>query len=93
MKKKSHPNRNGPRILSQRRPECKEKRKLQIDIHIVLKIYKYTKSLFLNTLKCNHLPKQKKKKNKKTKNNFFLILGWLGFLFFEVRVFIVVVLF
>ena len=37
--------------------------------------------------------KKKTKKNKKTKNNVFLILGWLGFLFFEVRVFIVVVLF
>ena len=77
------------------------RKKIPINIHIVLKNYKYTKSLFLNTLKCNHLPtktktktkkKQKTKKtNKKTnkqtnqKNNnnvfFFLILGWLGFLF------------
>ena len=77
------------------------RKKIPINIHIVLKNYKYTKSLFLNTLKCNHLPtktkiktntkKKKQKTNKKTnkqtnqKNNnnvfFFLILGWLGFLF------------
>ena len=31
------------------------KKKLQINIHIVLKNYKNTKSLFLNTLRCNHL--------------------------------------
>ena len=35
--------------------EYKEK-EIQIDIHIVLKNYKYLKSLFLNTLRCNHLP-------------------------------------
>ena len=33
--------------------------------HIVLTNYKYTKSLFLNTLRCNHLPT----KIKKTQNN------------------------
>ena len=40
----------------------KEKRKSQIGIHIVLTNYeqdKYIKLLFLNTLKCNHLPKKK----------------------------------
>ena len=46
------------------------RKKIPINIHIVLKNYKYTKSLFLNTLKCNHLPtktKTKTKKNKKQK--------------------------
>ena len=77
------------------------RKKIPINIHIVLKNYKYTKSLFLNTLKCNHLPtktkiktKTKKKNKKQTKKQtnkqtkkiiimffFFLILGWLGFLF------------
>ena len=45
------------------------RKKIPINIHIVLKNYKYTKSLFLNTLKCNHLPtKTKDKDKKKTKN-------------------------
>ena len=39
------------------------KKKIQIGIHIVSKNYKYTKSLFLNTLRCNHLPTKTKKKN------------------------------
>ena len=48
------------------------RKKIPINIHIVLKNYKYTKSLFLNTLKCNHLPtktkiKTKTKKKQKTK--------------------------
>ena len=43
------------------------KKKIQIDIHIVLKNYKYTKSLFLNTLRCNHLSKKQKQKQ----NNVF----------------------
>ena len=84
----------GLRILNQQRLEYKEKKKkLQISIHILLKNYKYTKSLFLNTLRCNHL--LTKTKNKKQNNVFFLILGWLGFffcLFDEVRAFTVVVL-
>ena len=44
----------------------KKKKKLQISIYIVLTNYKYTKSLFLNRLKCNHLLEKKKKK---TQNN------------------------
>ena len=35
----------------------------QIDIHIVLKNYKYTKSLLLNTLRCNHLSTKTKNRN------------------------------
>ena len=42
-------------------------KKIQISIHIVLKNYKYTKSLFLNTLRCNHLSKKTKQKQ----NNVF----------------------
>ena len=46
------------------------RKKIPINIHIVLKNYKYTKSLFLNTLKCNHLPtKTKTKTKKKQKTN------------------------
>ena len=76
----------------------KKKKKLQIVIHIALKNYKYTKSLFLNTLWCNHLliKKKIKIKNKQTKLCFFffLILSCLGFFFFwvEIRAFTVVVL-
>ena len=51
----------------------------QIDIHIVLKNYKYTKSLLLNTLRYNHLPtKTKKKKGNKIIYIYiylYLILG------------------
>ena len=53
---------DGPRILIG--PEYKEKKKLQIGIHIVLKNIKYTKSLFLNTLKCNYLRIKTKTKTK-----------------------------
>ena len=42
----------------------KKKKKLQIGIHIVLKNYKYTKSLFLNTLRCKDLPTKTKTKTK-----------------------------
>ena len=42
--------------------------------------YKYTKSLFLNTLKFNYLPA--KTKQKKKKKVFFLVLGQQGFFFF-----------
>ena len=42
-----------------------------IYIYIELKNYKYSKSLFLNTLRSNHLPTKTKTKNKK-KNNVFL---------------------
>ena len=52
---------------------------MHIYIYIELKNYKYSKSLFLNTLRCNHLPTKTKTKNKIM---FFLILGWLGFFFF-----------
>ena len=38
------------------------KKKLQKGIHIVLTNYKYIKSLFLNTLRCNHFPTKRKKK-------------------------------
>ena len=41
------------------------------------KNYKYSKSSFLNTLRCNHLPTKTKPKTK-NKIMFFLILGWLG---------------
>ena len=44
------------------------RKKIPINIHIVLKNYKYTKSLFLNTLKCNHLPTKTKTKTKTKKN-------------------------
>ena len=54
--------REGLKILSYQGPEYKEK-KLQIGIYIVLKNYKYSKSLFLNTLRSNHLP-AKTNKNK-----------------------------
>ena len=52
----------------------KKKKNLKISIHIVLKNYKYIKSLFLHTLRCNHLPTKAK-----AKTIFFLILSWLGF--------------
>ena len=51
---------DGPKILSQQEPEYKEKKKLQIGFHIILKNYKYSKSLFLNILRYNHLPQKKK---------------------------------
>ena len=56
---------------------------------MVLINYKYTKSFFPNTLRCNHLPTKKKK----TQNNiiFYTRLARI-FNFFEVRVFIVVML-
>ena len=44
--------------------EKKEKKKLKIGIHIVLKNYKYLKLLFLNTLKCNNLLDKNKNENK-----------------------------
>ena len=69
--------REGLKILSYQGPEYKEK-KLQIGIYIVLKNYKYSKSLFLNTLRCNHLPI----KTNENKIMSSLILGWLGFFFF-----------
>ena len=65
------------KILSYREPKYKEKKKNQIDIYVVLKNYKNTKSSFVNTLRCNHLSTKKK-----NKIMFFLILGWLGFFFF-----------
>ena len=46
-------------------PQIKKKN-LKIGIHIVLKNYKYSKLLFLNTLRCNHLSTKAK-----TKTNFF----------------------
>ena len=52
---------------------------IYIYIYIELKNYKYSKSLFLNTLRCNRLPTKTETKNKIM---FFLILGWLGFFFF-----------
>ena len=55
--------------------EYKEKKTLQIDIHIASKNYKYTKSLFLNTLRCNYIPIKTKTKTKTI--FFFLILDWL----------------
>ena len=55
----------------------KKKKKLQIGIYAVLKNYKYTKSIFLNTLRDNHLSIKTKTKTK----YFFLILGWLRFFF------------
>ena len=42
----------------------KKKKILQIGIHIILVNYNYKKSLFLNKLRCNHLPKKKKKNTK-----------------------------
>ena len=39
-----------------------KKKKNQIGIYIVSKNYKYTKSLFLNALKCNHLRTKTKTK-------------------------------
>ena len=57
---------DGFRILSLRRLgrsiKKKKKKKLQIGIYIILKNYKYTKSLFLNTLRCNNLPTKTKTK-------------------------------
>ena len=66
---------------------------IYIYIYIELKNYKYSKSLFLNTLRCNHLPTKTKPKTK-NKIMFFLILGWLGFfiIIIKVRAFTVVVL-
>ena len=39
---------------------------------MVLKNYKYTKSLFLNILRCNHLPTKTKKEKKKEKKKVML---------------------
>ena len=50
-KVKRHTIQNGLKILHLREPEYKPKKKLQISIHIQLINYKYTKSLFHNTLK------------------------------------------
>ena len=47
----------GARVLAK-----KKKKILQIDIHIILSNYKYTKSLFLNILRCKNLPKKKNTK-------------------------------
>ena len=55
--------RDGSRILSQWGRSIKKK-KLQIDIHIVLKNYKYTKLLFLNTLYIKTQSSTNKDKNK-----------------------------
>ena len=73
-------------------PGYKEKKKLQIGIYIVLKNYKYTKFLFLNTLRCNHLPKKIKIKKfftntRLARNNFFFFVVVV-----EVRAFIGAVL-
>ena len=51
------------KILSYREPKYKEKKKNQIDIYVVLKNYKNTKSSFVNTLRCNHLSTKKKQNN------------------------------
>ena len=56
---------DGPKILSQQEPEYKEKKKLQIGFHIILKNYKYSKSLFLNILRCFTY------KDKQKQNNVF----------------------
>ena len=53
------------KILSYLEPKYKEKKKNQIDIYVVLKNYKNTKSSFVNTLRCNYLP------TKKQNNVFF----------------------
>ena len=55
-----------PRFQTRGLEYKQKKKKLQISIYILLKNYKYTKSLFLNRLKCNHLLEKKKKK---TQNN------------------------
>ena len=60
----------------------KKKKTSNRHIYIELKNYKYSKSLFLNTLRCNHLPTKTETKNKKQNNVFFFILGWLGFFSF-----------
>ena len=81
--------REGLKILSYQGPEYKEK-KLQIGIYIVLKNYKYSKSLFLNTLRSNHLPA---KTNKNKIISFFNTRpARTFFFFFLVRAFTLVVL-
>ena len=54
------------------------KKTIRTGVYTILKNYKYTKSLFLNILRYNHLLIKTKTKT----NFFFLILGWLGFFFF-----------
>ena len=68
--------------------EYKEK-KIQIDIHIVLKNYKYLKSLFLNTLRCNNLPTNT---NKNKIMSFFHTRLSRIFFFFLVRAFTLIML-
>ena len=60
------------------------KKKIQIDIYIVLKNYKYSKLLFLNTLRCNHLPT--KINNNKIMSFFNTRLVRFFFFFFFVEV-------
>ena len=66
-----------------------KKKKIQIDIHIVLKNYKYLKSLFLNTLRCNHLPTNT---NKNKIMSFFHTRLSRIFFFFLVRAFTLMML-
>ena len=66
------------------------KKKIKIGIHIVLKNYKYSKLLFLNTLRCNYLPT---KTNKNKIMSFFNTkLAKIFFFLVEVRAFTLVVL-
>ena len=66
------------------------KKKIKISIHIVLKNYKYSKLLFLNTLRCNYLPT---KTNKNKIMSFFNTkLAKIFFFLVEVRAFTLVVL-
>ena len=58
----------------QQQQKKKKKKKIQIGIHIVLTNYKYTKLLFLNILKCNHLLTKTKK------GVFFLVFFFFCFL-------------
>ena len=67
----------------------RKKKNLKISIHIVLKNYKYIKSLFLHTLRCNHLPTKAKAKtifffNTKLARIFYFVV--------EVRAFTMMVL-
>ena len=71
--------------------EFKKKKKKNPNRHyIVLKIYKYLKSLFINILRCNHLPTKIKTKKKKCFFNTRLVM--IFFFFVKVRAFTVVVL-
>ena len=66
-----------------------KKKKIQISIHIILKNYKYSKSLFLNILRFNHLPTKTKQKQN---NVFFNTRLTRIFVVVEVRAFTIVVL-